>query len=171
MSDYREGNFERSLLRVQYRYRQRLLEAVQDAASNTEKSAAVAALNSWDREHPELLPYFGLPAEPRPPPEPRPGRRLEDLQYGDAALDDVSAIDPISLDLVDPDRAVYLQPNVSGGRATALYDYGQLDTLLARRQARSPMTRRPFTASNIMRAPRGEVEQLVARAARLSYFA
>lgn len=166
MSDWREGDFERSLLRVQYRYRQRLLNAVQAAASDSEKDAAQTALTWWDREHPDLLPYFGL--DPVPPPA--RVRRVQDLQYGTASLKDVQPMDPISLDPVDPDRAVYLQPNVVGGRATALYDYDQLETLLARGQARSPMSRRPFSVSDIKRAPRAEVEQLVARAARLSYF-
>ena len=152
---------------VQTRYRQRLREDALYAATNAEKTAALAALARWDREHPELLPYFAGQEDPA---QPRPVRRVDDLEYGTASLRNVSPTDPISLGTVDPDRAVYLEPNVVGGKATAMYDYGQLDTLLARGHPRSPMTRRPFSEKDIKRAPRAEVERLIARAARLSYF-
>lgn len=153
--------FTASLFRVRWRYRMQLVDAVEHALSNSERLLAKTALERWDREYPELVPQ--VPTGPVPQ-FPRQVTGLEGLSYGTATLpDDLSAQDPISLDTVDPDQAVYLQPNVVGGKATQLYDYAQIEKLLRQGSARSPMSRRPFSRGDVKRVNRAAVQSIIAR--------
>lgn len=161
--------FTASLFRVRWRYRMQLVDAVEHAVSNAERLSAKTALERWDREYPELVPQiptaYASPQLPTASPQlPRQATGLEGLSYGAATLpDDLSAQDPISLDTVDPDQAVYLEPNVVGGKATQLYDYAQIEKLLRQGSARSPMSRRPFARGDVKRVNRAAVESIIAR--------
>ncbi|RYE94427.1 MAG: hypothetical protein EOO77_44160, partial [Oxalobacteraceae bacterium] len=73
---------------------------------------------------------------------------IRKLAYGKAKIaEDVSKIDAISLEVLDPLHTVYLTTNLKpDGRVAQMYDLDSISGLV-RRQVRpvSPLTRKPFT--------------------------
>lgn len=91
---------------------------------------------------------------------------LADIPYGNNALaNDVSAENVFTLENVDPERAVYLQTNLAGGRVKQLYDFGGLEKVLQQPVRQSPITRKEFGLSDVRRVRADAVRNVLARMA------
>lgn len=83
-------------------------------------------------------------------------KRLNNIPYGNLRLrDDSNLTDPVSLNAVPRNRAVYIEQNVDG-TVKHVYDYQTLRTVLemarqTSRLGRSPMTRKAFAYHDLRR--------------------
>lgn len=83
---------------------------------------------------------------------------------GAAASNNLTGYNTYTLNRVDPNAAVYLQPNLNReGRVTALYDWNSIRQTLGQNPIQSPASRAPFTVNDVHRMNSNAVRAVIER--------